>query len=72
MLSGDTSGKRSRTAGTPAAPAASGFLLRSGLAVAGPRAPVAYCFSTYQCVHRGEGLRPSFLVQTLALVGEAA
>ena len=62
MPSGDTSGKRSRT----------GFLLRSGLAVAGPRATVAYCFSTYQCVHRGEGLRPSFLVQTPALVGEAA
>ena len=47
LLAGDASGQRSRTAGT-----ASGFLLCSGLAVAGPRAPVAYCISTGQCVGR--------------------
>ncbi|KAG2560012.1 hypothetical protein PVAP13_8KG033453 [Panicum virgatum] len=53
LLAGDASDQRS----TAAAPAASGFLLCSGLAVAGPRAPVAYCFSTGQCVGRRSCLR---------------
>ena len=68
---GDTSGQRGRPAGTAAAPAASGFLLRSGLSVAGPRTPVAYCFSTSQCApHGGRGVT-SFIPGAIAGVGQA-
>ena len=72
-LDGEASGP-AQLAGAVAPPATLGFLLCSGLAVAGPRAR-AHCLLL---LHRpmgalhGEGLHPSFLEQTRALVGEAA
>jgi len=72
LLPGDASGP-AQPAGVVAPPATLGFLLCAGLAVAlAPRAPVAYWFSTGQWAPHGEGLHPSFLGQTRALVGEAA
>ena len=72
LLAGEAS-VPAQLAGAVAPPATLGFLLCAGLAVAlAPRAPVAYWFSTGQWAPHGEGLHPSFLGQTRALVGEAA
>ena len=61
LLAGDASGP-AQLAGAVAPPATLGFLLCSGLAVAGPRgrpAPGAYCLSTGQWALHGEELHPS-------------